>query len=88
MKKIGLLLGLLASLGTQAQYNITRALSFQMGLNQTLYKSEMPESRNFSSHFLPSFALDACTYGSNVFWVAWAWVYRPVICPCICIRMV
>lgn len=68
MKKVCLLIGLCVSLASQAQYSLTRALSFQMGLNQTLYKSEMPESRNFSSHFLPSFALDACTYGDNLFW--------------------
>lgn len=69
MKKIAAILaGILWTFNAHAQYDITRAISFQMGLNQTLYKSEMPESRNFSSHFLPSFAFDACTYGSNVFW--------------------
>ncbi len=69
MKKLGLLVGWLSLMHVaHAQYSRTRALSFQMGLNQTLYKSEMPESRNFSSHFLTSFAFDACTYGDNLFW--------------------
>ncbi len=64
------ILGILLFAGQSAksQDEITHALAFHLGLNQTLYKSVIPQSPDFSSHFLPLFALDYTKMSDNLFW--------------------
>lgn len=68
MKRI-LILVLLYLFGTEnACAQVTHSISFQIGLNQTLYWSQFKDSKSYFSHFIPSFAIDYAKFSDNLFW--------------------
>lgn len=66
MKKLSFLLLLFAALGAKAQ--VTHGLSFQVGVTQTFFLSQVPQSPSYSSTFLPMFAFDYQKFNDNLFW--------------------
>lgn len=69
MKKVLILVVAIQCIyGRQTSGQVTHALSFQLGLNQTAYWSQIKDSKSYTSHFLPSFGIDYAKYNHNVFW--------------------
>lgn len=44
------------------------ALSFKIGIHNTLYKTTEPGQKNFGSYFLPDFTFQYIRYSDNLFW--------------------
>jgi hypothetical protein len=82
MKRIVLISSILVGFLAQKTFGqVTHAVSFQLGLNQTLYWSQESTSKSYSSHFLPSFAIDYAKYSENVFWGGIGYGFSPRYVP-------
>jgi hypothetical protein len=46
----------------------THGVTFQLGLINNLYKSDVPNVKNNTTHFLPSYAFEYGKYSENLFW--------------------
>lgn len=68
MKNILLTVLLCVCLMHSTRAQVTHAVSFQLGLTQTAYWSQVKESRTYGSTFLPTFAFDYAKYSDNFFW--------------------
>lgn len=71
MKKMPKIAGLICCcffLLTKIPAQVTHGLGFQVGLTQVLYKSQLANRPNFSSHFLPSFTFEYGKFSDNLFW--------------------
>ncbi|MBL7767233.1 MAG: hypothetical protein JNJ58_14130 [Chitinophagaceae bacterium] len=51
---------------TRAQ--VTHGISFRVGINNSLYKTPLPNEKNFGSYFLPSFSIHYSKFSDNLFW--------------------
>ncbi|MBK6331694.1 MAG: hypothetical protein IPF62_14800 [Bacteroidetes bacterium] len=61
-----ILLSLFASFMTYAQP--THGVSFQLGLINNIYKSAVPNVKNTTTHFLPSYSFEYGKFSENLFW--------------------
>jgi hypothetical protein len=56
---------------------ITHTLVGHLGVTQTVYYSSIPQSKSYSSHFLPQFGLDYAKISDNLFWGGIGIGYNP-----------
>ncbi len=67
MKKTLLLLGFVL-IAFYAKSQPTHGVTFQLGLVNNVFKSEVPNVKNATTHFLPSYAFEYGKYSENLFW--------------------
>ncbi len=51
-----------------AQSQPTHGVTFQLGLINNMYKSDVPNIKGTTTHFLPSYAFEYGKYSENLFW--------------------
>lgn len=51
-----------------AQSQPTHGVTFQLGLINNMYKSDVPNIKSTTTHFLPSYAFEYGKYSENLFW--------------------
>lgn len=67
MKKYFLLYLILMHVGL-VHAQPTHGVTFQLGLINNMYKSDVPNVKNSTTHFLPSYAFEYGKYSENLFW--------------------
>jgi hypothetical protein len=67
MKALVPLFGLFL-LAFYAKSQPTHGVTFQLGLVNNVFKSEVPNVKNATTHFLPSYAFEYGKYSENLFW--------------------
>ncbi len=67
MKSLGPLFGLLL-FALYSKSQPTHGVTFQLGLVNNVFKSEVPNVKNATTHFLPSYAFEYGKYSENLFW--------------------
>jgi hypothetical protein len=67
MKKYFLLYLILLHVGL-SHAQPTHGVTFQLGLINNMYKSDVPNVKNATTHFLPSYAFEYGKYSENLFW--------------------
>lgn len=68
MKKNILFLLSIVFFSLPAKSQPTHGVVFQLGLINNLYKSDVPNVQNTTTHFLPSYSFEYGKYGENLFW--------------------
>ena len=68
MRHFLILLMLCTACSVRLHAQVTHAASFQLGLTETVYWSQVKDSKTYASTFLPTFAFDYAKYSENFFW--------------------